>query len=138
MIIGCSSTVDNLLIDRKVTLDCQGRQRIQISGSGLTLIYLFFREKNKLSSIISAIESYKELLLIVRSPDYWPWKLSHDVRSAGQRSIPSRLILPRQVMKYNVLGSSFFTNLPAAKAMENSAKYTKVNKVEVMTFSAII
>ena len=25
MIIGCSGTVDNLLIDRKVTLDCQGR-----------------------------------------------------------------------------------------------------------------
>ena len=41
-------------------------------------------------------------------------------------------------MKYNVLGSSFFTNLPAAKAMENSAKYTKVNKVEVITFLAII
>ena len=40
-------------------------------------------------------------------------------------------------MKYNVLGSSFFTNLPAAKAMENSAKYTKVNKVEAMTSSAI-
>ena len=49
----------------------------------------------------------------------------------------SRLILPRYVMKYNVFGSSFFTNLPAAKATENSAKYTKVNKVEVMTFSAI-
>ena len=40
-------------------------------------------------------------------------------------------------MKYNVFGSSFFTNLPAAKAMENSAKHAKVNKVEVMTFSAI-
>ena len=58
--------------------------------------------------------------------------------SSGQRSIPSRLILPLYLMKYNVFGSSFFTNLPAAKATENSAKYTKVNKVEVMTFSAII
>ena len=36
-----------------------------------------------------------------------------------------------------VYGSSFFTNLPAAKAMENPAKYTKVNKVEAMSFSAI-
>ena len=90
-----------------------------------------------MSSITSAIESYKKLLLIVKSSDYWPWKLSHDVCSAGQRSIPSRLILSRYVMKYNVFGSRFFTNLPAAKATENSAKYTNVNKVEVMTFSAI-
>ena len=36
-----------------------------------------------------------------------------------------------------VYGSSFFTNLPATKAMENPAKYTKVNKVEVMTFWTI-
>ena len=36
-----------------------------------------------------------------------------------------------------VYGSSFFTNLPAAKAMENPAKYKKVNNVEAMTFSAI-
>ena len=36
-----------------------------------------------------------------------------------------------------VFGSSFFTNLPAAKATETPAKYTKVNKVEAMTFSTI-
>ena len=36
-----------------------------------------------------------------------------------------------------VFGSSFFTNLPAAKATETPAKYTKVNKDEAMTFSTI-
>ena len=41
-------------------------------------------------------------------------------------------------MKYYVfMALVFVTNLPAAKAMENPAKYTKVNKVEAMTFPAI-
>ena len=60
-------------------------------------------------------------------------------RPALQASAPYQKANPA-VLGYEILrvyGSSFFTNLPATKAMENPTKYTKVNKVEVMTFSAI-
>ena len=45
IITGCSGTVDNLLIDRKVTLDYQGRQRIQI-WQQIDLNLSVFRENN--------------------------------------------------------------------------------------------
>lgn len=61
-------------------------------------------------------------------------------RPALQASALYQSNLPRYALGYEILrvfGSSFFTNLPAAKAMETPVKYTKVNNVEAMTFSAI-
>ena len=148
IVTGFRDTVDTLLIDRKVNLDCHGRPRIHDVNLSV------FREKNKFPSIIIAIENYKELGQRQYNLQWFfpscfidheePWLLALEIkprRPALQASTLYQSNLPRYALDYEILrrvfGSSFFTNLPAAKAMETPVKYTKVNNVEAMTFSAI-